>query len=127
MSTDREDLTISSPMEAIRARCLECVGYHSAEVLNCKDHDCALYPLRLGSIPIDRPSRLKAIRKHCLECMNGSAEAVRDCTSGPGLAKGEPGCPVFQFRLGKNPKRKGVGADSETMAAIRPKRASRGN
>ena len=101
--------TISSPMEAIRARCLECVGYHSAEVLNCKDRDCALYPFRLGTVPIDRPSRLRAIRKHCLECMNGSAEAVKDCTSGPGLAKGEPGCPVFQFRLGKNPKLKGKG------------------
>ena len=107
MTTDRQDMNISTYMLAIRAKCLECVGYHRSEVEVCTDHDCALYPFRLGSIPIDRPSRLRAIRKHCLECMNGSAEAVRDCTSGPGLAKGEPGCPVFQFRLGKNPKRKG--------------------
>jgi len=47
---------------------------------------------------------VKAIRLHCLECMGWEVTEVRKCT--------RPTCPLFPFRLGKNPGRKGVGPQS---------------
>ena len=44
---------------------------------------------------------LKAIRLNCLECCVGSAKEVRLCQI--------PDCPLFQYRLGHNPKLKGKG------------------
>lgn len=44
---------------------------------------------------------LKAIRAKCLECA-GRRKAVRNCE--------EANCPLFAFRFGKNPKRRGIGA-----------------
>ena len=40
-----------SPLKAIRAFCLECVGFQCAEVKDCrgdKDNDCPLYKFRFG-------------------------------------------------------------------------------
>lgn len=108
MRTDRKEMDVSSPMKAIRVRCLEFVGYIADEVRNCTAPDCPLYPFRLGR-SVRGKSRLKAIRKHCLTCMGGSPPLVVDCPSGPQMAKSDSGCPVFGFRFGKNPKRKGIG------------------
>jgi hypothetical protein len=44
---------------------------------------------------------LKAIRKNCLECSNDSSKEVKDCTI--------TDCPLYSFRFGHNPHRKGVG------------------
>lgn len=44
---------------------------------------------------------IKAIRKHCLECSSGSPGEVKDCIIND--------CPLYPFRLGKNPNRKGIG------------------
>ena len=44
---------------------------------------------------------LKSIRKKCLDCMCGSANEVKLCPSDD--------CPIFQYRFGKNPARKGIG------------------
>jgi len=44
---------------------------------------------------------LTAIRAQCLECMGWSYEEVKNCTS--------PLCPLYPFRLGNNPSRKGLG------------------
>lgn len=42
---------------------------------------------------------VKAIREFCVECcFCGAVRAVNDCTS--------TGCPLYAFRLGKNPYRK---------------------
>ena len=38
---------------------------------------------------------IKAIRLHCLECSGGSSNEVRLCVI--------PDCPLYPFRLGKNP------------------------
>jgi len=43
---------------------------------------------------------VKAIRKLCIECV-GSQKAPRYCTNQE--------CPLFVFRLGKNPGRAGIG------------------
>ena len=44
---------------------------------------------------------LRAIRKKCLDCMCGSAYEVKVCPSDD--------CPLFSYRFGKNPARKGLG------------------
>lgn len=44
---------------------------------------------------------LKSIRQHCLECSGGSRLEVRKCNI--------ENCPLYVYRLGKNPKRKGIG------------------
>lgn len=105
---DRKPLDTSSPLKAIRAMCLECVGYVPQEVVACTGFDCSLYPFRLGRAALGGHSRLKAVKAHCLACMGGRLDFVKTCPSGP-AADGEPGCPVYSFRLGRNPNRKGKG------------------
>lgn len=47
---------------------------------------------------------LSAIRAACLECVVWSFDEVKNCTS--------PLCPLYPFRFGKNPSRKGMGGDT---------------
>lgn len=48
---------------------------------------------------------LSAIRTFCLECVGWGYYEVEKCTS--------PLCPLFPFRFGKNPSRKGIGGNPE--------------
>lgn len=48
-----------------------------------------------------RISPLKAIRLKCLDCSCGSSNEVKLCP----VEK----CPLYPFRLGKNPNREGIG------------------
>ena len=43
---------------------------------------------------------LKSIRVHCLECSNNQPKIVRECEI--------TDCPLYEFRFGKNPRRKGL-------------------
>jgi len=45
------DDEILSQMRAIRAKCLDCVGNNTAEVLKCPSSNCTLYPYRMGFTP----------------------------------------------------------------------------
>ena len=47
---------------------------------------------------------LKAIRQKCLDCSGGRSN-VRNCAA--------IDCPLYQFRMGKNPNRAGIGAGIE--------------
>lgn len=66
---------ITSPVKAIRAYCLECVGNQPSEVRNCEIHRCPLHPFRFGKSPFrsmnltdeernKRSERLKSTRKN---------------------------------------------------------------
>lgn len=46
---------------------------------------------------------LKAIRAKCLDCQGGSWKLVAGCLS--------HSCPLWPYRLGKNPARKGIGGN----------------
>ncbi len=46
---------------------------------------------------------MKAIRYQCLECMGWYKAEVRKCTS--------PLCPLYPYRMGKNPERAGIGGN----------------
>lgn len=40
-----------TPMSAIRAFCLECLGWNSGDIKGCTDKLCPLYPGRMGKAP----------------------------------------------------------------------------
>ena len=42
---------MSTPLKAIRAKCLDCSGGQSKEVRACQPVDCPLYPYRFGKNP----------------------------------------------------------------------------
>ena len=44
---------------------------------------------------------LKAIRANCMDCMAGNAAEVARCPC--------ENCPLFPYRFGHNPSRKGIG------------------
>lgn len=45
-------------------------------------------------------SPLKSIRLNCLECSNQQPALVRECNI--------TDCPLWKYRFGKNPRRKGI-------------------
>jgi len=49
---------------------------------------------------------IRVIRKMCLECL-GSYRAVRECV--------DTKCYAWEYRLGKNPRRKNVGGNPNLM------------
>ena len=53
-------------------------------------------------------SPLKAIRCFCVECMGEQVREVKDCTA--------PNCPLYAFRMGKNPYRSRELTDEERQA-----------
>jgi len=104
-----------TPLQAIRKICVACVGSPFL-VKDCggdqclngqgdKKGVCYFYPYRLNK---GRPS-VKLIRKFCVECM-GSAILVAECATAE--------CPLYQYRFGTNPKRKGIGRISNLKSAV---------
>lgn len=53
---------------------------------------------------------MKAIRAKCLDCCCGQANEVRLCTATQ--------CPLYEYRDGHNPNRKGMGNKSPNMEGI---------
>lgn len=49
----------------------------------------------------ERLTPIKAIRAKCIDCMCGSAQEVRLCPCHD--------CPLYPYRMGHNPARKGMG------------------
>lgn len=50
---------------------------------------------------MDKKTPLRAIRSNCLECCNNQPKEVAKCTV--------TNCPLYFFRFGRNPNRKGIG------------------
>lgn len=47
----------TTPKNAIRAHCVDCMGGMTAEIRRCTSHDCALYPFRMGENPFHARSK----------------------------------------------------------------------
>jgi len=88
-----------TPLKAIRRQCLSCMGGSFKLVADCPGLECSLYPYRFGRLDGADGRTLRAIREYCLECA-GSAYEVKTC-QGDKAADGP--CPLYGFRLGKNP------------------------
>lgn len=43
-----------SPLKAVRAFCVLCMGCMPREVAHCTAHDCVLYPFRFGKNPFQK-------------------------------------------------------------------------
>ena len=122
-----------NPLEAIRARCLECMGGNDAEVRRCTARTpevikwrkcdpkgCFLWPYRLGATGTDRtrqakpPTRLKCIKHECWNCMGNTydrAKLVKECES--------VDCHIWPYRDGHNPNLRGVGGFKNLEQAVR--------
>ena len=89
----------STPQEAIRKRCLNCVeGYKDVERCDSGpdigERACPLWQFRMGHIrKAGGGSRMKAIRAYCKWCMNGNAAEIRGCTI--------VDCSLWAYRFGK--------------------------
>lgn len=52
---------------------------------------------------------VKAIRAKCLDCQGGRPSLVRNCEM--------TDCPLYPYRMGKNPNRKGIGGRGRGLVA----------
>jgi len=79
--------------------CRECTG---GKLTLCCSPNCELYPYRYtANDGTPDLSPLKAIKAHCLECTGYEYQETKNCT--------DLKCPLYPYRLGKNPQRKGIG------------------
>lgn len=49
----------STPIQAIRKKCIDCSGGSTKEVRLCPCKDCDLYPFRMGTNPFHKLSKQK--------------------------------------------------------------------
>ncbi len=89
-----------TPAKAIRQECKYC---SNGQRMNCNTTVCKL------SKSVMTASPLKRIRAHCLDCVGGK-KAVKEC-DGKVLNPDPHICPLYKFRNGKNPNRKGIGGN----------------
>jgi len=99
LNTRIENLTKTvnmTPSTAIKLTCKWCMG--GVKSARCDSQICELNNRTL--------SRLKRIKQHCLDCVETRGE-VKVCTSK--LFFEDRLCYLHPYRLGHNPKRKGMG------------------
>lgn len=89
-------IALATPAKAIRMECKECLGGRNGRT--CESKVCKLNDKSL--------SKLKQIKVHCMDCVETRQE-VKDCT---GKLLGENRlCYLHPYRLGHNPRQKGIG------------------
>lgn len=54
---------ITSPLKAIRAKCIECSGDSAYEVKRCPSSDCVLYAFRFGKNPYRKKAEISDERR----------------------------------------------------------------
>jgi len=100
---------MSGYLSSIREYCKWCMCGNSHEIRKCLNTRCDFYPVRSGR-GVKGLSNLMRIKRHCVEC-SGKIKAVSDCDTIE--------CPLYLYRLGHNPFRKGIGRNAEQMKKIR--------
>lgn len=113
-----------SPLQAIRVFCVQCQGGSAQGVTECTDNICPFYAYRFGIPPQDKKHQpMKAIKQFCL--INCQVEAGRQevvhCQGDKAMLGP---CPVFPFRLGRNPNVSQATREKRRQAAS--KRAVKG-
>lgn len=107
-----------TPLEAIRVFCVECQGGSFQAVTDCVDSQCPFFLYRHGvSLAKGQHSPVRACRKYCFEnCLPGSGpDEIRNCCGDEGLLGP---CPVFPFRMGRNPNISDATRESRRRAAL---------
>ena len=75
MSNDKKEIT--TPMKAIKAKCLDCCCNQHNEVKLCTAKDCALWPFRLGHSPFRAKRELTEEQKRKVAETFAKAKAKR--------------------------------------------------
>ena len=98
-----------TPLRSVRMFCLWCCNHQSLEVKLCPATSCVLHRYRLGKGNIS----VKTIRDKCIDCSDGELSNIKDCKFGKPLPLDKQDkpechpnnypCPLYQFRMGKNP------------------------
>ena len=58
--------TYQNPVQAIRARCVDCCGGDRNEVQLCPSEDCPLHPFRMGKNPFRAKREYTQAQKRAL-------------------------------------------------------------
>lgn len=99
---------VITPKEAILVQCRFCLNTKAFR--GCRSTMCKLNVQFLSS--------LKKIKAHCLDCITVStAQAVRKC-DGKVLNPIPHICSLHPYRLGHNPRRKGIGGRNPNSRGI---------
>lgn len=90
--------------QAIKLRCLDCVGNSHEEVRDCKEKKCVLWRYRLGG-PVENADspmmfRAKAIRQDCMQCCGDSVNERALCPAEK--------CPTWPYRMSRAYQRPGM-------------------
>jgi len=85
----------TTPLKAIRQKCIDCSAFELKEVRECPSEDCSLYPLRMGK---GSRATLKKIRAYCLWCCNDQSTEVKLC---PAVQ-----CSLWEYRFGRRPQKR---------------------
>jgi len=95
-----------SPLQALRARCLDCCGYQEKEVALCTAVKCPAWPFRMGSNPWRKPpseARREAARRLMTNLNSRRRKragilppgSTPDDGSAPFLAEGSEAAPIW--------------------------------
>jgi hypothetical protein len=68
---------IKTPLKAIRAKCLDCSGGSSHEVITCPLTECTLYPYRRGKHPTRKGRELTDEQKSVIAERFSKARAAK--------------------------------------------------
>ncbi|GAB2205942.1 hypothetical protein ROS1_27580 [Roseibium sp. ROS1] len=71
-----------TPMQAIRAKCLDCSVYQPSEVRLCEAIDCSLWPFRAGRHPYTSAKLGNTAQEADFEQKEGPAEAATSPSRG---------------------------------------------
>ena len=86
-----------TPLRSIRHYCVSCEG-SAANVADCLDGTCALYPYRSGHRNKDAGrTPMASIRARCINCVEFSAARVRACEC--------PDCELYHLCSGHRPRK----------------------
>lgn len=89
-----------TPLQAVRAHCLECTNGDMTYVRKCPSVNCDVHAIRSGRNGGRVKSVLGAIRRRCLDCCGDERKRVAECEV--------TDCFLHPFRMGNNPNRKGA-------------------
>ncbi len=99
--------TPKTTYQAVKKKCLDCVGGERPRIKDCPITDCLLWPHRFGTGPatakkkgrdVGKSSRrltMKDLRSECVWCMGSGTEAYRDVRECKDI-----NCALYPFRLG---------------------------
>jgi len=109
--TEYDRTSIPTPKttrEAVKKKCLDCMGGETERIKECPIADCILWPHRFGIPPVTARKRglevgeatenltMKTVYAECVYCMGGGVDAreyVKDCN--------DTDCGLYPLRMGR--------------------------